>query len=456
MTFPVTLNTRPAMSSGSTLSSTTQEQTVQAMYDDHKPKAESVAIGIVIGKTSEFFDFFTYGIASILVFPALIFSFANDPTIGLTYSLLVFATGYLTRPFGSALFLAIQRRYGRGSKLTVALLLLGSSTAGTAFIPSYEAIGSMAVILLIAFRALQGLALGGAFDGLTSVAAANAKPSEKSWYTTIPQLGAPIGFGLAILIFTYIHGSLTTEEFLQFGWRYPMYVAFAIAVVALFARLRIVASSEFVEATKKFRLDPKPISRIDNWGAVWTGATVPFAGIATLVLITLYPLGRAVVRDPATIGTIFAYEIIGVTVGIASIFAGAQLGKRTGALRVVRKGSAATVVFALLSLVLLQIDGIGIGAFIIFGFALIGLTYGQDPELVARQFNHDDRYTGSAISADLSWIIGASATPVVAAWLIDTFGSSGVCIMLVIAGAGTLLGASNISYKRQEQMASAV
>lgn len=145
------------------------------MYDDQEPKAESVALGMVIGKASEFFDFFTYGIASILVFPALFFSFESDPTVGLTYSLLVFAIGYLTRPLGSALFLAIQRRYGRGSKLTVALLLLGGSTAGTAFIPGYASIGSIAVILVIAFRALQGVA-----DGLTSVAAANAKPSERS------------------------------------------------------------------------------------------------------------------------------------------------------------------------------------------------------------------------------------------------------------------------------------
>ncbi|AYD05217.1 arabinose ABC transporter permease (plasmid) [Neorhizobium sp. NCHU2750] len=440
------------MSAGSIPSSTPQEHSVQSMYDDHEPKAESVALGMVIGKASEFFDFFTYGIASILVFPALIFSFAGDPTIGLTYSLLVFAIGYLTRPFGSALFLAIQRRFGRGSKLTAALLLLGASTAGTAFIPPYASIGSTSVTLLIVFRALQGLALGGAFDGLTSVAAASAQPSERTWYTTMPQLGAPIGFGLALLIFTYIHSSLSTEDFLAFGWRYPMYVAFAINVVALFARLRIVASSEFVEATKDFQLDPKPISRIENWRAVWTGAIVPFAGIATLVLITLYPLGRAVARDAASVGSLFVYEIIGVSVGIASIFAGAFLSKRAGALRVVRTGGAATVVFALLSLIFLQSDGIGTGAFIIIGFALLGLTYGQNPRLVARQFSRRDRYTGSAIATDLSWIIGAALTPVVASWLIDTFGSSGVCIMLAVAGAGTLMAAANIRDGRREEM----
>lgn len=440
------------MSAGSPPSSTPQENTVQDMYSDHKPKAESVALGMVIGKASEFFDFFSYGIASILVFPALIFSFASDPTVGLTYSLLVFAIGYLTRPLGSALFLAIQRRYGRGSKLTGALLLLGASTAGTAFIPGYASIGSMAVFLLILFRALQGIALGGAFDGLTSVAAANAKPSERSWYTTMPQLGAPIGFGLALVIFTYIHSSLSTEDFLAFGWRYPMYVAFAINVVALFARLRIVGSSEFVEATKDFQLDPKPISRIDNWGAVWTGAIVPFAGIATLVLITFYPLARAAARDSAAIGTTFVYEIIGVAAGIASIFAGANLSKHAGALRVVRIGGAVTVVFALMSLIFLQSDGIGSGAFIIIGFALLGLTYGQTPRLVARQFSCRDRYTGAAISADLSWIIGAAATPLVAAWLINSIGSGGVCIMLVIAGASTLLAASHIKDGRREGM----
>jgi MFS family permease len=422
------------------------------MYEDHAPRAESVALGMVIGKASEFFDFFTYGIASILVFPALIFSFASDPTVGLTYSLLVFAVGYLTRPFGSALFLAIQRRHGRGVKLTAALLLLGASTAATAFIPPFEAIGSAAVVLLIAFRALQGLALGGAFDGLTAVAAANAQPSERTWYTTIPQLGAPIGFGLALAIFTYVHSSLSTEDFLAWGWRYPMYVAFAINVVALFARLRIVASAEFVAATKDFELEPKPVSRIDNWRAVWTGAVVPFAGIATLVMITLYPLGRAVATGSGSIGMIFVCEIVGAAVGVASILAGAYLSRRAGGLRIVRTGGAATVVFALLSLLFLQSDGIGTGAFIVVGFALLGLTYGQNPRLVAQQFSRKDRYTGSAIAADLSWIVGAAITPVVASWLIGALGSAGVCVMLMIAGAATLVATSRMDMRPEEAL----
>jgi MFS family permease len=306
--------------------------------------------------------------------------------------------------------------------------------------------------MLIVFRALQGIGLGGAFDGLTSVAAASAKPEERTWYTTLPQLGAPIGFALALAIFTYIHSSLSTEDFLAFGWRYPMYVAFAINVVALFARLRIVASSEFVEATKDFELDPKPVSGIADWKAVWTGAIVPFAGITTLAMITLYPLGKAAAKNTATLGPTFFYEMIGVIVGIAAIMIGAGVSRRVGTLRVVRTGGVATVVFALLSFLLLQSEGIGTAAFIILGFALLGLTYGQNPRLIARQFDHGDRYTGSALAADLSWIVGAALTPVIASWLIDVMGPGGVSIMLLIAGFGTVMALSWIRDGRREEL----
>eukprot|EP01030_Chromulinospumella_sphaerica_P021011 gene21011-20939_t len=133
--------------------------------------------------------------------------------------------------------MAIQRRYGREVKLTVALFLLGSTTAGIAFLPTYTEIGVYSIIILSILRVGQGLALGGSWDGLPSLLALNAPEEKRGWYAMLGQLGAPVGFFIAAGLFWYLIGNLSDLDFMDWGWRYPFYVAFAINVVALFARL---------------------------------------------------------------------------------------------------------------------------------------------------------------------------------------------------------------------------
>jgi MFS family permease len=121
------------------------------------------------------------------------------------------------------------------------MVLLGFSTAGIAFLPGYASIGSASIVLLSLFRIGQGIALGGSWDGLPSLLALNAPRTRRGWCAILGQLGAPVGFVIASGLFSYLYANLTTGDFLDFGWRYPFYVAFAINVVALFARLRLVA-----------------------------------------------------------------------------------------------------------------------------------------------------------------------------------------------------------------------
>src|SRR6476620_452395 len=142
-----------------------------------RPPAEigpgDIAIGVVIGRASENFDFFVYAIASVLVFPSVYFPI-EDPLHGTLYSFVIFAFAFIARPFGTIAFMAIQRHYGRESKLMSALVLLGFSTAGIAFLPGYWDIGFTSVVLLSLFRIGQGAALGGSWDGLASLLALNA------------------------------------------------------------------------------------------------------------------------------------------------------------------------------------------------------------------------------------------------------------------------------------------
>ena len=110
-----------------------------------------IALGVVIGRTSEAFDFFVYGIASVLVFPAVVFPFVN-PLTGTLYSFAIFGLAFVARPIGSVIFMAVDRRHGRGVKLTIALFLLGGSTASISFLPSYGDIGSWSIVMLVICR----------------------------------------------------------------------------------------------------------------------------------------------------------------------------------------------------------------------------------------------------------------------------------------------------------------
>jgi MFS family permease len=273
-------------------SSSSFERDARRIHDDKPISPGSIAIGVIIGRMSEFFDFFVYGLASVLVFPRLVFSFVADPVMATLYSFAVFSLAFLARPVGSLVFMWIDRTYGRGTKLTIALFLLGGSTASIAFLPGYETIGLWSVALLALFRLGQGFALGGAWDGLASLLALNAPQNRRGWYAMIPQLGAPIGFALASVLFGYFVANLSDEDFLSWGWRYPFFVAFAINVVALFARLRIVATKEFGSLLESHELEPQPVFRMLRLHGhdVVLGAFVPLASFAMFHLVTIFPL----------------------------------------------------------------------------------------------------------------------------------------------------------------------
>jgi MFS family permease len=155
--------------------------------------------------------------------------------------------------------MVVDRNLGRGVKLTIALFLLGGSTMAIAFLPGYAQIGTSAAVLLGIFRVMQGLALGGAWDGLPSLLSLNAPERRRGWYAMIPQLGAPLGLLVANGLFAFFLTTLSRADFLDWGWRYPFFVAFAINVVALFARLRIVATPEFQRLFESRELQPAPV-----------------------------------------------------------------------------------------------------------------------------------------------------------------------------------------------------
>lgn len=405
-------------------SSTSMERDARLIHADKPVSAGSIAVGVIIGRMSEFFDFFVYGLASVLVFPQLIFPFAPDRLTATLYSFAIFSLAFLARPVGSVVFMTIDRIYGRGTKLTIALFLLGGSTASIAFLPGYSEIGAWSIALLALFRLGQGFALGGAWDGLASLLALNAPKNHRGWYAMIPQLGAPIGFALASVIFGYFIANLSSEDFLSWGWRYPFFVAFAINVVALFARLRLVMTQEFGTLLEQHELEAAPINQVlrVHGRDILLGAFVPLASFAMFHLVTIFPLTWMFLYGTQPIGAFMVVQIIGAMVGILAIIISGMIADRIGRRAQLAVCAVLIAIFSFVGPVLLAMGSEGQDAFVIIGFGVLGLSFGQATGSISSRFGRGYRYTGAAFTSDLAWLVGAGFAPLVALTLSSRFG----------------------------------
>jgi MFS family permease len=409
-------------------------------HTDEDVTPSEIAVGVIIGRSSEYFDFFVFGIACVLVFPAVLFPFLSRLD-GTLMAFAIFSLAFVARPVGTALSMAVQRRWGRGTKLTISLFLLGTCTAGIAFLPSFASVGNMAIVALVLLRIGQGLALGGSWDGLPSLLAMSAPEDRRGRFAMIGQLGAPVGFVLAASLFAYLLGSLSTTEFLNWGWRYPFFVAFAINVVALFARLRLVVGQSYAELLQQLELQPVPVSQVvrDEGHNVLLGAFAALASFALFHLATVFPLSWIAMYSDQPLTEVLGVQIIGATLAAVAIWVSGWLADRMGRRRLLGAMAVLIGLFSFATPWLLGAGVLGNNVFLLMGFVLLGLSYGQASGTVTANFSPQYRYTGAALSADLAWLLGAGFAPLVALGLSAKFGLGAVSLYLLSGVVCTLL-----------------
>lgn len=414
-------------------------------HTDEDVTPGEIAVGVIIGRSSEYFDFFVFGIASVLVFPSLLFPFLSRLD-GTLMAFAIFSLAFVARPVGTAISMAVQRRWGRGTKLTLSLFLLGACTAGMAFLPSYAAVGSKAIAALVILRIGQGLALGGTWDGLPSLLAMSAPKERRGWFAMIGQLGAPVGFVLAAGLFAYLYSSLTVTEFLDWGWRYPFFVAFAINVVALFARLRLVVGQSYAELLQQRELQPVSVAQVmrDEGGNVLLGAFAALASFALFHLATVFPLSWIAMYSEQSLTEVLSVQIVGAFLAAGAIMLSGWLADRVGRRNLLGSMAVLIGLFSFATPWLLGGGSVGNNVFLLVGFVLLGLSYGQASGTVTANFSAQYRYTGAALSADLAWLLGAGFAPLVALGLSAKFGLGAVSLYL-LSGAVCTLAALRIN-----------
>ena len=395
----------------------------------------------LIGTAIEFFDFYIYATAAVIVFPKLFFP-ATDPTSATLASLATFGIAFLARPIGSALFGHFGDRIGRKTTLVAALLTMGLSTVAIGVLPTYDTIGVAAPLLLALCRFGQGIGLGGEWGGAVLLAVENAPPHKRAWYGMFPQLGAPIGFICSATIFILISRFLTDDQFFRFGWRIPFLASAALVVVGLYVRLAIQETPVFREALNRRERVKVPMLVVfrDYPKLLVLGTMSALATFVLFYLMTVFALAWGTsalgyTRERFLLIQLFGILFFAATIPIAAVFADRH-GRRGTLLWV-------TVAIGLFGFVLEPLFHAGTAGVMLtmaIGQSLMGFTYGPLGTALSELFVTSVRYTGSSLTFNLAGIFGASLAPYIATWLARNYGLQYVGYYLAFAALLTFIG----------------
>ena len=384
--------------------------------------ARHVLFASLVGTTIEYFDFYIYGTAAVLVFPALFFP-ASDPAAATLASLATFGIAFLARPVGAALFGHFGDRVGRKTTLVAALLTMGASTVAIGLLPPYASIGLAAPILLAICRFGQGLGLGGEWGGAVLLAIENAPPGKRAWYGMFAPLGAPLGFLLSTGVFLALSERLTNDQFLAFGWRIPFLASAALVLVGLFVRLALTETPVFTASLSDRVPARVPMLTVlrDHPGALVTGTLTALATFVIFYLMTVFTLAWGTAELGFTRDQFLRIQLVGVVCLAATIPIAAVLAEG-GRRRVLIGSSIAIALFGLAMGPLFLSGRTGAVLTVAIGLGLMGLSFGPLGTLLSELFPTKARYTGSSLTFSLAGIFGASLAPYIATSLANTYG----------------------------------
>jgi len=423
-------------------SETLAEHSQQAFPINSRNK---VIVASLVGTAIEFFDFYIYATAAVIVFPHIFFP-QGDPTVATLQSLATFAIAFVARPIGSALFGHFGDKVGRKATLVASLMTMGVSTVIIGLLPSYQTIGVAAPLLLALARFGQGLGLGGEWGGAALLATENAPAKKRALYGSFPQLGAPIGFFFANGTFLLLSWLLTDQQFMQWGWRVPFILSAVLVIIGLYVRVSLHESPVFTQAQQAQQHVSLPISTLfkKHFSAMVLGTFIMLATYTLFYIMTVYSMSYGTAPVPQGLGfsrNSFLWMLMvavigfGIAIPIAGILAD-RFGRRPTMI-------AITLLIIVFALVFPSILASGsqwlVMLFLTLGLTIMGLTFGPMGALLPELFPTEVRYTGASFSYNLASILGASVAPYIATWLNAKWGLFAVGLYLASMAVLTLI-----------------
>ena len=407
-----------------------------------------VVVASLIGATVEWYDFFLYGVVAGIVFNQLYFP-AGNPVVGTLLAYTTFAVGFVTRPLGGIIFGHFGDRLGRKSMLVLTLMIMGIATFLIGLVPTYAQIGIWAPTTLLLLRVLQGIGLGGEWGGAVLMTYEYAKPGDRGFYASLPQIGLSIGLCLASGVVALLSYLLTNEQFLSWGWRVGFVLSFILVVVGLYIRLNIMETPEFARL-KESRDEVKvpfasmiaeyPKEVFAGMGARYIdGVFFNIFGVYSIAYLTSQ---LKVPRTEALLGVTAAALIMCAFIPLFG-----RMSDRIGRTRVYCWGSLFTGLSALPAFWIWSAfpgEPVLVWAALIVPFGILYASiYGPEAALFCDLFQPQVRYTGISFVYQFSGIFASGLTPIIATALVQAYGANGGwAIALYCAFAGLVSAAS--------------
>jgi MFS family permease len=408
-----------------------------ASHAVQRQQLRRAVIASAIGTTIEWYDFFLYSIVTGLVFAKLYFP-QSDPLAGTLQAYTVFFVGFLSRPIGAAIFGHYGDRIGRKSALIATLLLTGLATFVVGLVPTYAQIGVWGPVLLIVFRFIQGIGVGGEWSGSVLLSMEWAKTNaHRGFIASCPQLGSPFGLALAnlvVLVFSRISG----DQFLTWGWRIPFLLSIVMVAIGAYIRLGITETPVFARIVAEERVERAPsievIKRHPKQIILAAFARMGEQAPGYIYMAYIFTYGTIVIA--ASRDFLLIALLASAVLGLLWVPLAGHLSDRIGRKRTYIIAAAISGVFGFIYFMMLDTRSpILIFAAILLGTLVTMNLYGPQAALIAESFTPRLRYSGAGMGYQLASIVAGGPAPFIAAALFAAF-HSGYAIALYILGCG--------------------
>lgn len=389
------------------------------------------------GTALEWFDFTLYGSVAATVLPKLFFP-AMEPGSALLASLATFSVGLAARPLGAIICGHFGDKIGRRNLMLGTVSVMGITSVLMGLLPTYAQIGTLAPILLVLLRIIQGFALGGESTGGQLMALEHAPADRRGKYSGLIGMCAPLSQILANAVLLLLSATMSADAFTRYGWRIPFVMSFLLVLVGIYIRLRVAETPAFLQMKQSavasvssplkdaFRLHYKTIIRMMLF---FCGPTALF------YLAVVFTLGYLTNTLGVPKQTGFTLLMIANACAVAGSILGGLLSDRIGRRRALMLASAATLV-----IMLFYFPVLGTRSFVPMAIAMglfMGFTQvqtGIQPVAFAEAFPTNVRYSGSALAFTGASLFAGGPIPVVATWLLNlSHGSPWPLVALVAA-----------------------
>jgi metabolite-proton symporter len=431
----------------------------------HPPKANIVRVvaASMAGTTVEWYDFFLYGVAAAVVFPAVFFP-SNDPAVGTLLALGTFAIGFIARPLGGLVFGHYGDILGRKKLLVISLVAMGVATFAIGLLPGYATIGIAAPLLLTLLRLVQGFAIGGEWGGAVLIVSEHGDPARRGYWASWPQAGVPFGQLLANALLFLLAAVQSEEAFQSWGWRIPFLLSAVLVLIGLYIRLSIEESPIFKEAQAKaaelaaagekevvpildvFRRYPREV--FTAMGARFVENVCYY--IFTVV-ITSYVVQRLGLPSSFVLGAV----LIGAAVHLAVIPVWGALSDRFGRKPIYLLGAAGVGVWAFVFIALVDTRNFALTTLaVVVGLVFHAAMYGPQAAFLSEMFGTKVRYSGVSIGYQLASVVAGGLAPLIAVALYTSFDSGyAVSVYVALSALLTIVAVASYGETRDRDLA---